>query len=241
MTTYQIAFGKPKHIKTESDQQFYTIPIFKEQDGEKSRLTFLTDKCFSWGPQKNTMNNNSDKKEYKLPICLINTAKAGSLQMSEKEKEFFELWTMLVKKAKAFCLENKALIGRYDLEEAHLDKIGRCLYVKKKEGKKVEGVPPFLYPKIKMNTKTGEVYTLLKKGKVKKGENPNLVLESIEGQRCDLRANLHFESIFCNSQYVSIQVKVLETAIWPKAVAEPSIIPIEEVESEEEEDREFDY
>ena len=127
-THYKIHFGKPKHVTTESGQKFYSIPILREEsNGEKGRLTFLTDKCFSWGPQRNGLNKNSTKKDYRLPICLISKGQDGELSMTEKEKEFFELWTMLVKKAKSFCLENKAEIGRYDLEEGHLRKIGRCL------------------------------------------------------------------------------------------------------------------
>ena len=163
--------------------------------------------------------------------------------MTEKEKEFFEIWTMLIKKAKKFCLENKVDIGCSDLEEGDLRKIGACLWTKKDEqGKKVEDAAPFLYPKLKINTKTGKVYTLLKKGRVKKGQDPTLELENVEGQWCDLRANLHFESIFVNSMYVTIQVKVLEATIWPHETVEHSIIPTEE-ESEEEEDKdqEFEY
>ena len=106
---------------------------------------------------------------------------------------------------------------------------------KDEQGKRVEDAAPFLYPKVKTNTKTGKVYTLLHKGSVKRGEDPKLELEEIEGKRCDLRANLHFESIFVNSQYVSIQVKVLEAAIWEKGSAEPSVIPVEEEEEEGEE------
>ena len=51
-----------------------------------------------------------------------------------------------------------------------------------------------------------------------------------------LKENLHFESIFVNSQYVSIQVKVLETAIWEKGGMEESVIPVETVEEEQEEE-----
>ena len=162
--------------------------------------------------------------------------------MSEKEKEFFEIWTMLIKKAKKFCLENKTNIGRADLEEADLRKIGSHLYTKKdKQGNKVEDAAPFLYPKLKMNTKTGKVYTLLKKGRCKKGQDPTLKLEDVEGQRCDVRVNLHFESIFVNSAHVTIQVKVLEVAIWPREAVERSIIPTEEESQEEDEDQEFNY
>ena len=88
----------------------------------------------------------------------------------------------------------------------------------------------FLFFLLKINTKTGKVYALLHKGSIKKGEDPTLELEDIEGQKCELRANLQFESIFVNSMYVSIQVKVLEAAIWPKASLEPGIIPVEEEE-----------
>ena len=58
-------------------------------------------------------------------------------------------------------------------------------------------------------------------------------MEVIEGKRCELRANLHFESIFVNAQYVSIQVKVLEAAIWEKGSVEPSVITVEEEEEED--------
>ena len=233
MSNYQITFGKPKHVTMESGQKFYSIPICREEsNGEKGRLTFLTDKCFCWGPQKNGFRKDSDKKDYRLPICLISKGEDGKLSITEREKEFFELWNMLVKKEG---------IGRYDLEEGHLRRIGSCLWTKKDEqGKKVEDAAPFPYPELKINTKTEKVYPLLGKARIKRGEDSTLKLKDIEGQLCYLRAKLHFESIFVNSMYVSIQVKVLEAAIWPREIAEPSVIPIE-VESEEEEDQEFDY
>ena len=84
MSHYQITFGKPKHVTTESNQKFYSIPICREESyGEKGRLTFLTDKCFSWGPQKNGLNKNSTKKDYRLPICLISKGEDGKLSMTE--------------------------------------------------------------------------------------------------------------------------------------------------------------
>ena len=232
MSTYQIKFGEPKQITTKGGQKFYTIPIDKEQDGVKDKLTFLTDKCFSWGLQKNEMVEKQGKSEYKLPICLINKDENGTLQKTERETKFFELWDTLVKMAKQFCLENKALIGRYDMEEAHLRKIGCCLYVKKVDGKAVEGYAPFLYPKVKTNSKTGKVYTIFHKAVIKRGQDSSLDLKDIEGKRCELRANIHFESIFVNSQHVTIQVKVLEAAIWPPK-EEKRVIPVE-VEDEEE-------
>ena len=209
MSHYQITFGKPKHVTTESNQKFY----FNRQ----------------------MLLKNSTKKDYRFPTCLISKGEDGKLSMTEREKEFFEIWTTLIKKAKEFRLRNKADIGRPDLEDGDLRKIGACLWTKKDEkGKKVEDASPFLYPKLKINTKTGKVYTLLK--------DPTLELENIEGQRCDLRANLHFESIFVNSMYVTIQVKVLEAAIWPRETAEPSVIETElESEDEEEEDQVFEY
>ena len=229
MPTYQIQFGEPKQVTTKGGQKFYTIPIHKVQDGEKKALTFLTDKCFSGGPQRNKLGN---KKEYKLPISLISKKEGGELQQTERETEFFELWSNLVKSAKKFCLENKAGIGRYELEEAHLSKIGSCFNVKKEDGKKVGGAAPFLYAKVKTNSRTGEVYTKFRKGKIKRGEDPTLQLEKIEGRRCHLRANIHLESIFVNSQYVRIQVKVLEAAIYPLQNEEKCVIPVE-IEEEE--------
>ena len=93
--SYSIEFGEPKHVKTTKGNKFYTVPIYRKvANGEKGRLTFVTDKCFSWGPQKN--KKNSGKIDYKLPICMISKDKTGRLVMTEKEKEFFE-WTTLMK------------------------------------------------------------------------------------------------------------------------------------------------
>ena len=94
--SYSIEFGEPKHVKTTKGNKFYTIPIYRKvTNGEKGRLTFVTDKCFSWGPQKN--KKNSGEIDYKLPICMISKDKTGRLVMTEKEKEFVELWTTLMK------------------------------------------------------------------------------------------------------------------------------------------------
>ena len=69
------------------------------------------------------------------------------------------------------------------MEEGHLLRIGSCLWTKKDEqGKKVEEAAPFLYPKLKINTKSGKVYTLLHKGSIKKGEDRKLELEDVEGK-----------------------------------------------------------
>ena len=101
---------------------------------------------------------------------------------------------------------------------------------------------PFFTPNLRLIPKQ-EKFTHWKKGRAKKKEDPTLELENIEGQRCDLRANLHFESIFVNSMYLTIQVKVLEAAIWPRETAEPSVIEteLESEDEEEEEDQVFEY
>ena len=65
--SYSIECGKPKHVKTASGASFYSVPIYKKNaNGEKEKLTFLTDKCFSLGVQKDKKGEN-----YKLLILII--------------------------------------------------------------------------------------------------------------------------------------------------------------------------
>ena len=102
--SYSIKFGKPKQVKTESGNSFYTIPILKEAvDGSCGKLTFLTDKCFSWGIQEEK-GDDKTVKGYKLPILVISRDEQKSLKATERQKEFLELWTNLVALSKKFCL-----------------------------------------------------------------------------------------------------------------------------------------
>ena len=151
---------------------------------------------------------------------MVSRDSTGKLTMTEKEKKF--------------CLENKACLKRYDLEEAHLSKLGCCLWFKRTEDGKRDGTAsPFLYAKVKAKPKTGKVFTNFHKARIARGEDAPLDLEDILGKRCDLRAHLHFECIFVNGQYVMLQVKVLEADIWPREEKEFNVIPIEEEEKEE--------
>ena len=125
--SYSIEFGKPKHIKTESGANFFTVPIVKrDQDGNIGKLTFLTDKCFSWGVQKNKKG-----EDYKLPILTISKNRVGKLEPTDRQTEFMEFWANLVAQSKKFCMENGESIGRYSLDPLELKKIGSCLFVKK--------------------------------------------------------------------------------------------------------------
>ena len=187
----------------------------------------MTDKCFSWGPQKE--KNGS----YKLPILTISKDEGGKLKITDQLQDFYNLWATLIAQSKKFCLENKEKIGRHELDPIELKKIGSCHYGKRdKEGKVDKTISPYLYAKVKANTKTGKVFTNFHKAVGKKGEDHSLVLSEIEGRRCELRAHLHFESIFVNSIHITLQVKVLEAAIYPRKETSENVIPIV-VEEEE--------
>ena len=113
--SYSIKFGKPKQVKTESGKSFCTIPILKEDlDGSCVKLTFLTDKCFSWGVQE---EKGDDKrvKGHKLLILVISIDEQGVLKAMEKQNEFLELWTNLVAMAKKFCMQNVESVVSLDL------------------------------------------------------------------------------------------------------------------------------
>ena len=202
-------------------------------DGSCGKLTFLTDKCFSWAVQE---EKGDDKrvKGHKLPILVISRDEQGVLKATEKQNEFLELWTNLVAMAKKFCMQNAESMGRFGLDPLELKKIGNCLFVKKDaEGKPEEGKSPTLYTKVKCNPKTGVVFTRFHKMRVKRGEDPSIDMKELIGKRCELMANLHFESIFVNSSHITIQVKVLEVGVFVEKPQE-SVIPVEVVEEEEE-------
>ena len=130
--------------------------------------------------------------------------------ITDKERECFELWSTLLAKAKKFCLRNRAGLERYDLGEVHVVKMG-CLWCKKTEDEQVDKTKsPLIYTKIKANPKMGKCYANFHKGQIRRGEDPKLELQDILGKRSDLRAVLHFQSIFINSTYVTLQVKVLK-------------------------------
>ena len=78
-------------------------------------------------------------------------------------------------------LLNGARQELYDLQDLHLAKLGCCLWSKKTEdGRHDKTASPFLYAKMKMNNKTGKVYTNFHKARPKKGEDTHLKLQDIE-------------------------------------------------------------
>ena len=114
-------------------------------DGSCVKLTFLTDKCFSWGVQE---EKGDDKrvKGHKLPILVISIDEQGVLKATEKQNEFLELWTNLVAMAKKFCMQNAESMGQFGLDPLELKKkIGNCLFIKKmqRENQKRVNLLPF--------------------------------------------------------------------------------------------------
>ena len=95
--------------------------------------------------------------------------------------------------------------GQFGLDPLELKK-NRKLFVSKKdaEGKPEEGKSPTLYAKVKCNPKTGVVFTRFHKMRVKRGEDQSIDIKELIGKRCELMANLHFESIFVNSLHITI-------------------------------------
>jgi len=106
----KLTFGKPRVLKAQHGE-YKIVPLVYE---EKNKLVVLTDKCFSWGLQK-------DKEGFKVPILLKNKNKeTGELEPTERQEEFLELFRGVLERSKQLCPENKKSLGRPELEKADL-------------------------------------------------------------------------------------------------------------------------
>ena len=114
-----IKFGEPRKVKTVS-RGFKIVPIFYMQGGKEEKLVMITDRCFSWGLQKDNIGDN-----LKLPIVLGNrNMETNTLQPTAMQTSFLDATRKIVEKCKAHCLTEKETIGRFDLEQEDLKELG---------------------------------------------------------------------------------------------------------------------
>ena len=132
----------------------------------------------------------------------------GNLAPTEYQEKFLKAFDLVVEKCKDYCLENKDLIEKFDLERKDLKNIASCLFIKKEIKNKrkviVENFPPTLYAKLNFDSNTKKISTPFYKG-VKK-INPMEFLN----KRCIVQAAVIFDSILVSSQGIYLQVKVYE-------------------------------
>ena len=219
-----IKFGEPRKVKTMSGN-FKIVPIFYVQDGKEEKLVMITDKCFSWGVQKDNLGDT-----LKLPIVLENKdMETNTLQPTDMQTSFLNATRKTVEECKAHCLAEKETIGRFDLERGDLKKLGNFVYVKKEKREVVKDYASTLYAKVRYNTKNEKLFTRFRK---KKGKEL-FSLKELMGQRCYVRAAICFEGIFVNNSVVSLQVRVDEAIVEPierKRESNECVIPVEKEE-----------
>ena len=213
-----IKFGEPRDVKIMSGN-FKIVPIFYVQDGKKEKLVMITDKCFSWGVQKDNIGDT-----LKLAIVLENKdVRTNALQPTAMQTSFLNATRKIVEECRAHCLEEKETIGRFGLEQGDLKKLGNFVYVKKEKGEVVKDYAPTLYAKVRYNSKNEKLFTRLRK----KNGKELFSLKELMRQRCHVRAAICFEGIFVNNSVVSLQVRVDEAIVEPIERKEESVIPVE--------------
>ena len=209
-----IKFGKPCNVETMFGS-FKIVPISYVQDGKEEKLVMITDKCFSWGVQRDNLGDT-----LKLPIVLENKdMETNTLQPTAMQTSFLNATRKIVEET----------IGRFDLEQEDLKKLGNFVYVKKDKGEVVKDCAPTLYAKVRYNSKNKSLFTRFRK----KNGKELLPLKELMRQRCYVRAAICFEGIFVNNSVVSLQVRVDEAIVEPIERKEKSneyVIPVDEEE-----------
>ena len=219
-----IKFGEPRNVKIMSGN-FKIVPISYVQGGKEEKLVIITDKCFSWGVQKDNLGDT-----LKLSIVLKNKdMETNTLRPTAMQTFFLDATRKIVEECKAHCLAEKESIGRFDLERGDLKKLGNFVYVKKEKGEVVKDCAPTLYAKVRYNPKKEKLFTRFRKRNGKE----LFPLKELMRQRCYVRAAICFEGIFVNNSVVSLQVRVDEAIVEPierKEESDECVIPVEEKE-----------
>ena len=107
--TSKLVFLKPKEVELKEGMIFKRIPIRVMQNWKLTPLLIATEKCFSWGIQKD--------QSYKLPITLFDICP------TEEQKTFIDTFKKIVEACKKHCVENGF---------ENVEKMGNCLFVKNK-------------------------------------------------------------------------------------------------------------
>ena len=203
----KLVFLKPKEIvSTNHNVSFKRIPIKVMQNMNLRPLLIATEKCYSWGIQKD--------QSYKLPITLFDICP------TEEQKTFIDTFKKIVEACKKHCVEN-------GLE--NVEKMGSCLFVKNESH-------PTLYAKIplcndKITTNFYEMQDVADHNESGK-EEPEP--KSLVGQKMIVKALLRFDNIYVSVNCISLQVRTEEVnfrriksetrkrkRIMSNAVAEP--------------------
>lgn len=172
-------------------------------DGSHGDLLIQTpENLLSFGLQENTDLATGAVSGYQFPICLWSRNGA-----TEEEKAFTDKFNEIVEYVKAYLVEHRDEIEKYDLELTDLKKFNP-LYWKMEKGKVVEGRGPMLYVKVMSSKKTGQILT----GMIDDETNTYIDPMDLLNKRCYITGAIKIESIFIGNK-ISLQLKLFEAVI----------------------------
>lgn len=218
-------FGKPKDGSIpNSAVAFKRIMIgTRNSDGSTGELVIPTTRVYSYGLAPTTNLQTGKQDGYTMSLCLHNRDSP-----TKEEKEWVETFEKIVEHVKAYLLEHRDEIGKYELESSDLKKLSPVFY--KRDKGKIVG-PPTLYVKVNQNKKTDEITTPFCN---EKGEDIDPL--STLNKRCWATAAIKVESIFIGAK-ISLQIKLYEASVKvidseQKRLLRPSFVShVEEKES----------
>ena len=184
--TSNMVFSKPEtnSIPTKKGPAI-TYQRIKITTKGKKDLIFPTTKVFSFGVSENADPTTGRVTGFVLPLVLLDRDNP-----TDDEKKFVKTLEKVIDKCKTHVLSVKDELGKHDLVESDLRKIGNALYYKTEKGKRVPNKSPVWYCKLLTNKAKDRIISSFY-------ENDKVVdpLE-ILGKRCTVQGAVKVESIF---------------------------------------------
>lgn len=212
--TTNMIFSKPeKGTIPGSGLTYMRIKIgTKYSDGTHGDLIISTDggELYSYGTQENK-SPEGKITGHVLPLCMWD--KDGPTKAQKATTDSIDA---IVEQCKAWLLNNKDKIEKYDLDKSDLKKLNP-LYWKREKGKIVEGRGPTLYSKLIESKKNG-ILTNFFDIETDEEIDP-LTLKT----HCFVVPAIRIESIFIGTK-ISLQVKLYEAVIRPIDGARKSLL-----------------
>lgn len=196
-----VVFGKPKDGSIpNSAVAFKRIMIgTRNPDGSTGELVIPTTRVYSYGLAPTTNLQSGKQDGYTMSLCLHNRDSP-----TKEEKEWVDTFEKIVDYVKAYLIDHRDEIGKYELEASDLKKLSPVFY--KRDKGKIVG-PPTLYVKVNQNKKTEEITTPFCN---ERGDDIDPL--STLNKRCWATAAIKVESIFIGAK-ISLQIKLYEASV----------------------------
>ncbi len=202
---------------------FKRIPLaIRNPDNTEGDLVIITDRCFSFGVSESKDIESGKLNGYSMAISMYNRDKPTELQL--RTVAFINALSDVIKE---YLLQDttKEALELYELDAADLKKLNP-LYIKRVQGKPVEGASPAFYPKLHWikakDSKPESMRTRFYPADVLEardlrsppGETTINPLDYI-GTLCEATSVVKFDSIFLGAKTKNIQCKLLEAEVTP--------------------------